>query len=196
MGILEKGTAADELVQNDVVPALWAMDYPLDMFIDCPMHLLFTGIVGAVIEMMEKFMTKHGHATGFVEHINIFLLDISSFRLSYCVLKEYPKKSWVSENHLAVARLLPFIYGQYFLNNQPTSARDESTSTESVTALKRVINALYVMLSRVMTREPIPEKEDIDLAVKIFLDCCHRYCKSFLEPSENEFWGSKGNFLR
>ena len=35
----------------------------------------------------------------------------------------------------------------------------------------------------------------LDVHIKIFLSCCHRFCQEYYDPSVTEFWFSKADFL-
>ena len=49
--------AASQHEEDDnVMPLLWRSGYDLRMFIDCPMHLLFLGVVGTILDIAAAFM--------------------------------------------------------------------------------------------------------------------------------------------
>ena len=97
-------------------------------------------------------MVKYKKRTSFETYINPILKDIIKFRINCCLLKKGPRKNWVSENHVALARILPHVYGQYFLNVHADADQNE------VFAMERVANALYVMIALTMSNDHIPEK--------------------------------------
>ena len=123
--------------------------------------------------------------------MNCYLKDIMKFRLDYCVLKQLPKKNWISENHVGLARILPFVIGQYFLYFDPEK-RVETTS-DHVIWLKRLVNSLHVMIALLMTKEKV-DTVKMDAHIKIFLTCCHRFSKLVGVEEAAGFWESKGNF--
>ena len=83
--------------EDPIIPKIWKSGYDLRMFIDCPMHMLFLGIVGSILETFASFLVKNKHETAFNAHINGYLTDIISFRLDYCILKKLPKKAGSQE---------------------------------------------------------------------------------------------------
>ena len=78
------------------------------------MHLVFHGILAYCVEKMDEFLADHGLTQKFERLVNSYLLDIQSLRLEWCKMKCFPKKQWLAENELALARILPFIYMDYF----------------------------------------------------------------------------------
>ena len=176
--------------EDPIIPKIWKSGYDLQMFIDCPMHMLFLGIVGSILEIFASFLVKNKHETAFNAHINGYLTDIISFRLDYCILKKLPKKSWISENVLGLTRILPFLVSQYFLNFNVSSEDEHRVHWE------RLINALYVMMAMLMTKDRV-DTENLDKHIKIFLTCCARVGDMMREGDDSgapPFWEKKGNF--
>ena len=147
------------------------------------------------MEVFSSFLVDHKHETPFHKHINTYLADIISFRVDYCFLKKPPKTQWISENLVGLARILPFVFGQYFLYFDAGSTTVADAKEDSL-LLMRLVNSLYVMIALLMTRETVDTKK-LDLHIKIFLTCCHRFSKSFAtddEDGDTAFWETKGNF--
>jgi hypothetical protein len=194
----------DENDDGNIIPLLWRSGYDLRMFIDCPMHLLFLGVVGTILEVAATYMKKYNKETSFNTHINAFLKDIIGFRLDYCVLKKLPRKNWISENHVALARIIPFVFGQYVLNFSKEG--DMHDLSEEERWLQRLVNSAFVMISLLMTRENV-ETTRLNTHIKIFLTCCQRFSKcsgdntASNDNNDNDnanhdpFWFGKANFF-
>ena len=150
------------------------------------MHLLFLGIIGSILDdVFHIFLTSVSKAAPFYNHINKFLVDIISFRLSYCVTKKFEKSgkaNWVSEHHVGAARVLPFIVGQFFLNFEDIAEK----APDKTLWIKRLINSAFVMISLLMSSEPVPTKMLL-AHIKVFLNCCYRLGK-LLTPTGTAFW--------
>ena len=94
-------------------------------------------------------MVDHGLTQKFERLVNSYLLDIQSLRLEWCKMKYFPKKQWLAENELALARILPFVYGLFFMNLElPTRM---NTSTETTHAIQRLFHSMHVMISVLMS---------------------------------------------
>ena len=88
----------------------------LNAYLDCGMHLVFHGIVAYCVERVEEFMVDQGLTQKFERLANTYLIDIQLLRLDWCKMKFLPKKQWLAENELALARIIPFVYGLFFMN--------------------------------------------------------------------------------
>lgn len=91
-----------------------------------------------------------------------------TLRLSFCVAKLLPNKKWLSENYVAFARLVPFMYTIYFNN----FCRPGSVIGRHGNLVRKLVNSFNVLLSILMR----PNQNDItkgmvDDAVKIYLQC-------------------------
>jgi len=96
---------------SKVVPSIWFSSLMMSAYLDCGMHLVFHGIVAYCVERMDDFIADHGLTPKFVRLANVYLLDIQSHWLDWCKMKFFPKKQWLAENELALARIIPFVYG-------------------------------------------------------------------------------------
>ena len=171
-------------------PALWKSDYPIDVAIDAGMHHIFHGITDDIIVLITDFLKEHSLATTFDDSVNPFLLEISSFRLDWCRMKKLPSKQWLAEDLLGFSRIMPFVYGQFFLQHKISDTT--RTSEETLVSIQQLLNSLHVMVSHLMSPRD-PDVEKIDLSVKIFLSCGHRFVRSHYSPETVPFWASKGN---
>ena len=96
------------------LPVIWTWDVLADVFLDCGMHLVFHGVVANIVEVAHQFMTDHKLGSEFIKIVTPYMSDIMTLRLDWCHMKLFPKKQWVAEDELGLARILPFIYGQFF----------------------------------------------------------------------------------
>ena len=79
---------------------------------------------------------------------------------------------------------------QYFLNFNVSSEDEHRVHWE------RLINALYVMMAMLMTKDRV-DTENLDKHIKIFLTCCARVGDMMREGDDSgapPFWEKKGNF--
>jgi hypothetical protein len=95
-------------------PSMWTRGTQLTQHIDVPMHLKFLGVVKTSILMVQEWMTKRHKNNTFLNYTVGCLEFIQKMGLSWCKCIEYKAGKfggWVSENYLAIARLLPWFYG-------------------------------------------------------------------------------------
>ena len=104
--------------ETQVIPKIWISRLELISYIDCAMHLIFHGILAYCVERIEEFMKTHSVTPDFEKLANVHMIDIQSHRLEWCKLKTFPKKQWIAENEIGLARILPFIYGIFFRSVQ------------------------------------------------------------------------------
>lgn len=107
---------ATDLILNNkwITPAMWERDTDVMQHIDVPMHLLFLGILKTSIQMTQEWMTKRHKSATFVRYSAGSLEGIQQLGLSWCKCLPYKTGKlggWVSENYLALGRLLPWFYG-------------------------------------------------------------------------------------
>lgn len=183
-------TALDtqNLVERGIIPPIWVKDsIDMPMFLEEVMHGLFLGVTGTIYDVMEQFMAKESNKARFERHINQYLFDIRDFRLRFCAMRELPKSLWISEQLVATARLIRFIYGHYF-------AVMKVKDTAVIAPAMRMVCSLDVMISHLMNGE-----DDIDLeftgeVIKIFLSSCVEFGKH-LSSSDNCDFVEKSNFF-
>ena len=174
-----------------VLPKIWRSDLKMNAYIDCCMHLIFHGIVAYCVERVEEFMKTHTLTPHFEKLVNHYMIDIQSHRLEWCKLKPFPKKQWLAENEIGLARLLPFVYGLFFLNLKLPDRCN--TTDQTKIAIMQMFQSMFVMISILMSpRNPLAQA--IEEHVKIFLSACHRYCRTYFEKDTTPFWANTGNF--
>ena len=163
----------------------------MNAYLDCGMHLVFHGIVAYCVERMDEFLADHLLTQKFERMVNVYLLDIQSFRLDWCKMKCLPKKQWLAENELGLARIILFVYGLLFMNLDLPEQCNTSNNTKC--AVMQMFHSMHVMICILMSpRDPLAD--EIDEHVKIFLSCCHRYSRSYYARHVKTFWANTGNF--
>ena len=175
------------------LPVIWTWDVLSDVFLDCGMHLVFHGVVANIVEVAHQFMADHGLASEFMRMVNPYMLDIATLRLDWCHMKLLPKSQWLAEDELGLSRILPFIYGQFFLNLADKTKNSDTTS-KTLHALAQVFHSLHVTACMLMT-PPDSLVKLIDVHVKLCLSCCDCFVKSYKEKGMIPFWSTKGNYL-
>lgn len=94
-------------------PPQWTRGVNLSQHIDVPMHLVFLGVVKTVIQMVQEWAKLRGKYATFVRYLHGTLDSIQQLGLDWCRCVPYKNGKlggWVSENYLAAARLLPWMY--------------------------------------------------------------------------------------
>ena len=176
---------------DDPMPKLWHSRMDINSFIDCGMHLIFHGILASVVEVLESFFADHKIATAFERVVNVHLLEIQSMRLEWCKTKPVPKKQWLAENELGLARIIPFIYATFF-NAVPIPQRT-NTNARVLPRIIAMIHSLHVMVCMLMSPRRNSETE-IDNAVKLFLSGAHQFSKEYWNETVEPFWSRTGNY--
>ena len=125
--------------------------------------------------------------------VNNYMLDIATLWLDWCHMKLLPKSQWLAEDELGLSRILPFIYGQFFLNLADKTKNSDTTS-KTLHALAQVFHSLHVTACMLMT-PPDSLVKLIDVHVKLCLSCCDCFVKSYKEKGMIPFWSTKGNYL-
>ena len=95
-------------------PAVWTRSYPLDQFIDVPMHLLFLGIQKTIMKRVTLWHSRRSAKSQFQKYAEGLLDPIYRMRLSWCKVLPYNGNKtggWISETYLAMARLNKWFYG-------------------------------------------------------------------------------------
>lgn len=90
-------------------PSLWERGVELHQHIDVVMHLLFLGIVKTCIQKVLQWTKLRGKHTSFLKYCTGTMESVKTLNLDWC--RTFPFKGgklggWVSENYLALARLL------------------------------------------------------------------------------------------
>ena len=188
-------TNKEESEPEDYVPPLWSLVDCFSRFRlpDLPMHGLAHGIIPDVMDIIDTVLKCYSLGVSYYKFGNKTMEDVASFRLDWCKLKSLPKAAWVSENCMAHMRLMSYIYGMFFSNFKLSTEETEHTR-ETVSSLKRLVNALQALMSLFMSTE-VPDKRDIDNHMKLFMssaDLLHRQHGSLVT---NKPKGKKGKLV-
>ena len=94
-------------------PALWSRGTELSQHVDVIMHLLFLGVIKATVKRVEDWMKSKGKYERFIKFVCGMLEAVQSLGIQWCKALPYTTGNfggWVSENYLALARVLPWFY--------------------------------------------------------------------------------------
>ena len=85
-----------------------------------------------------------------------------------------------------MTRVFPYIYGTVITTIEPTIHYGDK--------YKCMIYSMYVMISHLMSRRHTSSQQQLQ-HIKLFLDCCHQFCKATHDDTITPFWLSKGNYV-
>ena len=147
----------DKFDEDKYIPYLWRSKYFKSVkFIETGMHLLGHGIVGSLVELLEKVFTDHKLWTKFVDFANEIIVDVASFCLDWCKVKLLPKANWLGEDCFGFGRLLLYVVTQ-FLSKYDLEEREDTTK-EQVDSFKELLNSFSAMLYSVMCKDRVNKK--------------------------------------
>jgi hypothetical protein len=93
------------------------------MHIDVVMHLIFLGVVKTFVQHVQIWAKRKGKNEGLLCQVSGVLESVQVLGLSWCKAMPYSKGKlggWVSENYLALVRLLKWFYSALeLLGNDP-----------------------------------------------------------------------------
>ena len=95
-------------------------------------------------------------------------------------MKLLQRTQWLAEDELGLARILPFVYGHFFLN-LADKTKNYNTTSKTLHALAQVLHSLYVMVCILMTPTDSSVKL-IDVHVKILL---RPFCEKLSREGNN-----------
>jgi hypothetical protein len=168
------------------IPPSWKTNVSLDMFIEAPMHLLFLGIVKSIMEVSDTYMKQYRLGNKFISHANTYIAQLQSFHLDFLQIRPLPNTNYLSEWCLGMARVFPYIYGMVTSTIEPTIHYGDKYMC--------MIYSMYVMISHLMSRRHTSSQQYLQ-HIKLFLDCCHQFCKATHDDTITPFWLSKGNYV-
>ncbi|EJK61504.1 hypothetical protein THAOC_17997 [Thalassiosira oceanica] len=172
------------------IPLLWLLGIPMHRFINSPMHLLFHGIIKDIMDFCLAFARSFQKGEVFATFVNERLSELESLGLDWCKQLEVPRTYWQAENFLALARVMPAIFGLFFEGGYIPERG--ATASKSV---QQMLNSLHVMISALMSPRLSKDADKIDSYIKIFLSCCHRASIKVYGPSNRKklIWIGDGN---
>ena len=81
----------------------------------------------------------------------------------------------------------------YHIFNTVTLPRNLNTNPDVLKVIYKLIHTLHLLICQLMS--PCTQRElEIDNAVKLFLSCCHKFCKVYWKDSVKPFWSRTGNY--
>ena len=102
----------DQYVMPDL-PGTWTSGASLLAFVDCPMHLLFLGIVKKIIQVIKDWLSQQKLFESFkkrAEELNKLLDDLYLEWLNILSFRDGKLGGWVSENYLSFSRLINWFF--------------------------------------------------------------------------------------
>ncbi|EJK52081.1 hypothetical protein THAOC_28686 [Thalassiosira oceanica] len=182
------------------IPKIWQLGFSIELWLETAMHQLGHGVIASLIELVESIFTEHKLWSEFCRFATKLFGDVMAFRLEWCHLKSLPKSCWLAEDEFGYGRLMLFVYGQYFIQK---NINVDTILGATLFQLRQLLSSCNVMVSLLMSKEPLPEDvgeklariNKLDAHIKVFLSCCHRFCQSYFDPSITEFWMGKSNFI-
>ena len=193
----------DEL--NDLpMPAIYNHPSDIDVLIDSPMHLLFLGVVKAVIDAVRAYATTKQKKTKFVMATEAPMETLRLFQLNYLRLTSFSTASnkkaangitklWLSDNYVAFERVSPYLFGIVIYQVLP-HRNDTADDVACRNALAKMMTAMFVMISHIMSPWD-PHPSVIEQHVRFFLQSCVEYSLQVTEEDQKQFWEDKANFV-
>lgn len=182
------------LIARGILPKCWVSGVPIQKFIEAPMHLCFTGVTSDSLKLIQAAMAKANKKTQFNKSFTEEVLDkVSLMKLEWLKTKELPDNQWASENYLAIARMMSFLFGFYIFHNKPCSGNIQQ---EDIVCMQQFVNSFSMMISSLMRVDDGVTGELLDRNIKCFLSALHM-CEKLLKEKLPDATGlfDKGNFL-
>jgi hypothetical protein len=96
------------------IPSLWRRGLLLNQCPDIPMHLLFLGCVKTVMKQVKAWMANKRKSTSFAKEMTKIMESLDHLKLSWLKILPYKESGkfggWVSENFVAMSRILKWFY--------------------------------------------------------------------------------------
>ena len=167
------------------LPQVWSSQY--DMFKrfrlpDTPLHAIAHGMIPDVMDAIHQIFAHWGRFSNFVTFANRTINVIAALNLDWIKVKKLPKAAWIGENEMAFARLMPFLYGSYFING---SFNKEVRGT--ILDIVRLLNGFHTVVSCLMANTPV-RKEEMSVLLKLLLSCAHQLQSNYgsLKSKDNQ----------
>jgi hypothetical protein len=100
------------------LPSLWERGVLLEQSPDVPMHLLFLGLVKTTMLRIQQWMSNKRKMAPFVRAMKKQFDSLDKLKLSWIKILPYKAGKfggWISENYLAISRLLKWFYSSLSL---------------------------------------------------------------------------------
>ena len=187
------------------LPTIYKHPSNIDMLIDSPMHLLFLGVVKAVIDAARAYATTKLKAKRFVAATEHPMEVLRLFQLNYLRMTGFTNSTskknkatgitslWLSDNYMAFERVSPYLFGLVIYQVLPH--RDDSADDVACrNALAKMMTAMFVMISHIMSPWD-PHPSVIEQHVRFFLQSCVEYSALVTDEDQQQFWEGKANFV-
>jgi hypothetical protein len=95
------------------IPVLWDDRFPIELYMEVPMHLLFLGMGKNMTLDIRKWTLCRNKNTSFIEYATGLLETIETLKLPWLKLLPYSNRKfggWVAENFVAMVRLFKWFY--------------------------------------------------------------------------------------
>ena len=176
------------------LPTVWEQPFPMDAFIDSPMHMLFLGVVKSILDELKDYALSYHKRAAFIDRANPVIESIRKYHLAFCRLELFGKKDsstltpgWLSDNCVSFARIMPMICG-ILLDDviNPKDSRDDLVQQATLARhehCKALVVSCYVMIAHLMHEKKTPMLV-IEHHIKVFLQCCVEYENATLSWAE------------
>jgi hypothetical protein len=178
-----------EYIKSELkLPRVWDQPFPMDAFIDSPMHMLFLGVVKSVMTELKQYAISYKKNAAFIQHANELLKSVRDYHTSFCRIELFGKEDsttftpgWLSDNYVSFARIMPVVCG-ILLDDlmTPTDCRDDNVQQAVLQRhehCKSMLVSCHVMIAHLMYAGDVPTTV-IEHHIKVFLQCCNEYEKS------------------
>ena len=147
----------------------WNANMKLNNFVDAIMHLLFLGITKATNQLIVKWIHQMKLQEMFNLKFKVMFSPIISMGLDWCKLI-YSEAGWVSDNYLALARIMKWLY-----SNVATIQQNRLPGID-IGNIEQCLATLLSTISYVMSKEVSMNETSAKLKheIKMF---CHQFIK-------------------
>ncbi len=156
------------------------------MFIEAPMHLFFLVIGKRITEVSDKYVKQNRLGNKFISHANICIAQLEPFWLDFLKILQFPKTNYLEEWCLGMAHVFPFIYGK--------STASIEFKIHYGNNYMCIVHSMYAMVAHLMSQQKTSSWQQLQ-HIKLFLDCCHQFCKATHNETITLFWLPKGNYV-
>jgi hypothetical protein len=123
-----------EKYQRVPSPSLFQRGYPLEIFVDTPMHLIFLGFCKTVFRRISTWSARNGRKKEFLHLARKQLQQLDDLKLSWLtfVPRTFGEKwgGWVSKNYSSLARVSLWIFGPLLTIDNAAPYQDPSRAKE------------------------------------------------------------------
>ena len=180
----------------------WNSSTTIDCFIDVIMHLLFLGIVKASKELLSQWISLNKEYKKYDRCTKYMFKSITELGLDWCKVIN-TNTGWVSDNYLAYARILKWIYHPISMLQWDQKLISEESNVFTPIIADSFVGSLLSTISSIMTR--VVDDciiREVEREIKVYLS----HVNSFHDMISNSnsktnkrkpkrYWLRKYNFL-